>query len=207
MRRRNSDTKVIRLFAFYEDNEIEATPSSDPTEHLEESNVVPGTETVRDASTGERYQFLRDYTISNSTGEITVQSGSEIADGQTLEIEYDCKVSGTYEADAYASDPRTDRTETITGLTTERGCELAAKLIVDTTSSPRWEADVVTPATEHVDGLLEAIDVDGIASVAMSVYDLEITPERLSLRLGSRKRAEDLIFSRSYNDSRCDWIK
>ncbi|WP_265108227.1 hypothetical protein [Halosolutus halophilus] len=27
----------------------------------------------------------------------------------------------------------------------------------------------------------------------MSVYDFEITPERLSLRLGSRKRGEDSI--------------
>ncbi|WP_265112274.1 glycine-rich protein [Halosolutus halophilus] len=160
---------------------------------LEQSNLVPGTETVRDASTGENYQYLRDYTISNSTGEITVQSGGEIADGQTLEVEYDFKITGTYEDDAYAGDPRHDRTETINGLTTERGCELAAKLIVDTASTPRWEADVEIPAAEHVDGLLEAINVDGVAGEAMSVYDLEITPERLSLRLGSRKRAEDSI--------------
>ncbi|WP_320443090.1 fibronectin type III domain-containing protein [Halosolutus halophilus] len=160
---------------------------------LEQSTLVPGTETVRDASTGENYQYLRDYTISNSTGELTVQSGGEIADGQTLEVEYDYKVTGTFEADSYAGDPRTDRTKTINGLTTERGCELAAKLIVDTASTPRWEADVEIPAAEYVNGLLEAIDVDGIAGEAMSVYDLEITPERLSLRLGSRKRAEDSI--------------
>ncbi|WP_436344491.1 fibronectin type III domain-containing protein [Natronorubrum sp. FCH18a] len=158
-----------------------------------EENVIPGTETVRDVESEERYEYLRDYTMDNSSGTIEPLATGDIEDGQELDVEYDFKVSGTFEHADYDGDPRHDRVETINGLTTVRGCELAAKLIVDTTSTPRWEADVEIPAGEHVDRLLEAFDVDGVAGEAMSVYDLDVSAGQLSARLGSRKRAEDAI--------------
>ncbi|MFC6765442.1 fibronectin type III domain-containing protein [Natrinema soli] len=160
---------------------------------LENQYVVSGSEAVRDADTGERYEYLRDYIIQKPTGTLEVLSNGSIADGQTLEVEYDYKVSDSYEADEYDGEARYDREETINAITTERGCELAAKLIVDTTSTPRWEADVEIPAGDRVGGLLEALDVDGIAGEVMSVYSLDVTPERLSLRLGSRSRVEETV--------------
>ncbi|WP_254766498.1 glycine-rich protein [Salinilacihabitans rarus] len=160
---------------------------------LAHTNLIPGTETVRDADTGERFEYLQDYTLQNTTGTIELLADGSITDGQPLEVSYNYKVSGTYEADAYDGDPRYDRTATISGITTERGCELAAKLIVDTTSEPRWEADVEIPASAALDGLLEALDLEAVPGEAMSVYDLTVSPERLSLRLGSRERVRETI--------------
>ncbi len=160
---------------------------------LEHTNLISGTETVRDADSGERFEYLQDYTIQNTTGTITFLADGSITDGQEIEISYNYKVSGTYEADAYDGDPRYDRTATISGITTERGCELAAKLIVDTAADPRWEADVEIPASAALDGLLEALDLEGVPGEAMSVYDLTVSPERLSLRLGSRERVRETI--------------
>lgn len=159
----------------------------DEAVELGQQNLIPGSDVVRDAETGERYERGRDYDLENGAGLLTPLSVGAVDAGTTLEVEFDYSISGTFEHEDYAGDPRTDDVVTISGLSTVRSCELAAKLLVDTLSEPRFEADFTIPADAiaELPGLLEAFAIEELGE-RQSVYQLESGPDGATGRQGSR---------------------
>ncbi len=172
------------------------TITADPgtTVDLVQDSLIPGTEVVRDADTDERYRYGRDYDVGNATGTFTVTTGGAISSGQTLEIEYEFKVSGSYAADEFDGDARNETVVDLPSISTARGCELAAKILVDELKTARWEADVEIPPAETAPiSLVEEIDVDMLPGDELVVYGLQESPSGLRLRLGSRDRIDDVV--------------
>ncbi len=136
----------------------------------------------------------RAWFVNNSVGELTIRSGGAISSGQDLEVEYEFKIEGSYAADEFDGDARNETVVNLPSISTARGCELAAKILVDELKTARWEADVQIPPGDLSDvSLVEALDLEAVPDEAMSVYELEQTPEGLQLRLGSRDRIRDAL--------------
>lgn len=159
---------------------------------MSETGVTPGSEIVRDPDSGERFRPDLDYVIRGNAGEFVAREAGRIEDGQTVELDYEYQVSGTYTHPDYDGDPRESIAESIPELASERACEQVAMVLVDELSEPLWEADVEIPAGEDI-SLIEALDLEDVPGEGMSVYEIDETPEALSLRLGSRNRVRDTV--------------
>ena len=162
---------------------------------LGETDVVRGKEEIRDSG-DERLRTGLDYELHGADGEIRILEGSSVDAGETLTIDYDYTVTGTYEHADYGGDTRQKRTVSIPAARSERACEQAAKVIVDEASVPRWEADV-TIAYEDVQDirLSDTLDIDAVPGDAEVVRELgdEGSQSGVSLRLGNRKAASERV--------------
>ncbi|ADD05207.1 uncharacterized protein Nmag_1631 [Natrialba magadii ATCC 43099] len=174
-----------------EDEEIDAVAGEAVS--LEEENIITGTERVRSAEDGTRYRPNLDYQLRTGAGGLDIRESGGIADGEELVVDYEYNVSGSYEHDDYDGDPRTEIVEEIPQATTERACAQAARVLVDELHEPRYEAQLTIPAGEAIDGLLGALDLEGLPGGPLSVYEVDETPAGLELRLGSRSRVSDVV--------------
>lgn len=159
---------------------------------LDEQNVIPGSERVTDDD-GTTFRPGIDYDLYAGSGDLEIREGGDIDDAQTLVVDYDHNVSNSYAHDEYDGDARTELVEQIPQASTERACGQVAKVLVDELSAPRWEADVTIPSRDAVDGLIEALDLDEIPGDAMSVYEIDESPDGLRLRLGNRSQVSETV--------------
>ena len=162
---------------------------------LAEDDVVRGKEAIRDEN-GERLRVGLDYELHGAAGEITILEGGRVDEGETMEVDYDYTVTGTYEHPDYDGNTREARTESISAARSERACEQAAKVIVDEASVPRWEADVTITYEDVQDiRLSDTLDIDAVPGDAEVVRELgdEGSQSGVSLRFGNRKAASERV--------------
>lgn len=166
------------------------TAVSLPDDRLQADTVV-----VEAADTGERYRRGgdADYVVDAQAGTISTQSGGDIADGQTLTVDYRHQAFATYD-DGTASPDIADTVE-IPALRTDFACKQAARLIVNEVSTPLRTATATVPPDATDWSVVEALDPPIVPTdgTALHVRTVESTPRQTVLELGNRKTAADVV--------------
>ncbi|WP_435346034.1 fibronectin type III domain-containing protein [Haloarchaeobius sp. HRN-SO-5] len=162
---------------------------------LGEAPVITGSERVLDQTTGTPYDYGEDYTVDWAAGEVTALSTGDITDGETVDVEYRYKTTGTYQDSSYSGDPSTAITRRVPELTSERACETFAFRLVDELKTPLWTASVELSSLQDTPvSLVDALTLDGVpAGTPLEVWTLDNTPTGVRLQLGSRDDIEQTV--------------
>uniref|UniRef100_UPI003EB72B2D hypothetical protein n=1 Tax=Haloarchaeobius sp. HRN-SO-5 TaxID=3446118 RepID=UPI003EB72B2D len=156
--------------------------------------VIAGSERVIDQSTSMEYDHGADYTLDWATGEVTALATGAIGDGETVDVEYRYKITGSYETDSYSGDPGTAITRRVPELTSERACETFAYRVVDELKRPLWTASVDVVDVDTRVSLVDALTLDAVpAGTPLEVWSLDNTPTGVRLQLGSRDDISETV--------------
>ncbi|NEU57097.1 fibronectin type III domain-containing protein [Halorussus sp. MSC15.2] len=191
------DKAVIKGAAQPVQSEEFSAPSFDTWVNLAKSGFVPGTDIVRNPSTGTVYTVQEDYKLDRQNGQIKLVSGSNggsTSTDTTYEIDYKFKTEGSYTASSAGSDPNTV-VRTVSGLTTNQACKNAALYLVQRVQEPLWEATVTVPKTEASRSLVDDLLLEDLPTQGerMEVQEIEQTPKQVMLKLGSRQSLGETI--------------
>ncbi len=170
------------------------TSNHDSWVDLNQANLVPATNIVRDPSTGTVYSLGSDYELDRSQGRIKVLSSGSMSDATTYEVDYEYKTQGSYTASGAGSDPDTI-VRTISSLASNRACEQAALYLIQRVQEPLWEATVTLPKNDAGRSLVDDLALEDLPTQGerMEVQQIEQTPERVVLQLGSRQSVGEVI--------------
>ncbi len=170
------------------------TSNHDSWVDLNQANLVPATNIVRDPSTGTVYSLGSDYDLDRSQGRIKVLSSGSMSDATTYEVDYEYKTQGSYTASGAGSDPDTI-VRTISNLASNRACEQAALYLIQRVQEPLWKATVTLPKDDAGRSLVDDLALEDLPtqSERMEVQQIEQTPERVVLQLGSRQSVGEVI--------------
>jgi hypothetical protein len=158
---------------------------------LENDNILELTETVYDSSTGTLYENGPDYRMNWSSGSIEVLSSGSMSDNTEYTIDYRWKPIATSSTASVSSPPRT-KTFNISGLTSIRECEIAARRIKQTSQSPLWLVDVTIPREEAGFNLVNELSIGALPiDRFLRVNNIQESPSEIRMKLGSRKSLED----------------
>jgi len=162
---------------------------------LDEDELVTAKESVRAASDGTLYENKVDYTVDYKNGSITALSDGNIADGQSIIVDYLYEPVGTYEAPNY--DPAADRalpSKKINSVTTQRQADQAALVLQQNLDTPLVEATVTLSRADAQRSLIEALQLlDLPTNRKLETQSVENSPEQVVLQLGSRDQIEEVI--------------
>ncbi|KZX49303.1 hypothetical protein [Haloarcula sp. K1] len=162
---------------------------------LDEDELVTAKESVRAASDGTLYENKVDYTVDYKNGSITTLSDGNIADGQSIIVDYLYEPVGTYEASDY--DPSTDRalpSKKINSVTTQRQAEQGALVLQQNLDTPLVEATVTLSRADAQRSLIEAVQLSDLPTdVNLETQSVENSPEQVVLQLGSRDQIKEVI--------------
>lgn len=154
----------------------------------------PADITVTSSDGATTYDRGTDYEFDPQDGTITALSGGQIADGETLLVDYRSRVRGVYEAPSWDGDESDATTETIPAATTDRSAESAALILVDIASEPITSADVVIEDLQPGTQLVEVISfVDLPTDSSFEVYSVSNDGGRIALRLGTRDTIDEVV--------------
>lgn len=164
---------------------------------LRESDLIGGTEAVRDPDTGTQFDRGADYELDREAGRIRITAESAMTAGTTYEISYQSEVAGTYTVDDAPADPR-ELVRQISGVTTTQQAEQAAFALADELADPRYAADIVIPEDRVTFDPAEALPLTTLslpdAATPLEVEGQpELTPRGLAARLGSRDTIEQSL--------------
>ena len=152
---------------------------------LDQSELVSGSDIVRDPDSGATYELGIDYELDRTQGRIKVLSGGGMADGSVSEIDYEYKPVGSYTAPDAGSDPKTI-VRTRPGLASNRACDQAALYLIQRVQEPRWSAEVTVP---HIAGmsLVDAVAWTGLPTRGerVEIQDIQQAPGQTVLHLGN----------------------
>lgn len=167
---------------------------------LAESDIITGSEVVRDDSSGTQYARGDDYEMDYSDGEIRATNDSALTLSNTYAIDYRYEISGTYTIDNPPSNPTT-LVRTIPGIVNARQAEQIAYVIAEVdpaTMNPRYEGTVQLPRADASFDPLEALnlpdlDLPDVATPLAIRGEPEATPEGVQARVGSSSRLEAVL--------------
>lgn len=150
-------------------------------------------ERVYDSDTGEVFVRGVDYSMDYSAGEITVLASGDMADATQYAIDYTWQTFGEF--DNGAASPVEGPPQEIPGLTSDRQCQQAARIIVDVVEHPIHEFRLVVPADEAGWSVVEAFDFDQVPTFGqrVEVNDVENTPAQTVLVGNSRRSIGDVV--------------
>lgn len=170
------------------------TSTHDTWVGLNNANLVPSTNIVRDPSTGATFELGSDYELDRTDGRIKVLSGGAMDDATTYEIDYQFKTEGSYTSSDAGSDPDTV-VRTISSITSNRGCDQAALYLIQKVQDPLWKATVTVPKAEAGRSLVDDLLLSDLPTYGnrMELRDIEQTPEEVVLHLGSRQSVSDYV--------------
>lgn len=165
---------------------------------LAENDIVEGSEEVRDTSSGTVYTRNQDYKFTTSStngyleGKITTLSNGAIADGQSLEIDYEYRVSNTRTKNGVTNPD--ERTETIPSLATSRACGLVAEQLVQNLSTPQYRVQVTIPPDEVDFSVVDDLTIEQLPfDTSHQVLDVSKESGQVLVTLGTRQSAGDII--------------
>ncbi|WP_238398179.1 hypothetical protein [Halorussus salinus] len=152
---------------------------------LAESELVAGTQIVRDPATGSSgFEQGADYALDRTQGRIKALSGGSLADGAAYEIDYEFKPVGEYTAADAGESPRTV-VRTRPELASVRACQQAALYLIQRVQEPQWSARVVVPHVADI-SLVDALSWAELpADKRLEVQEIEQTPRETVLHLGN----------------------
>lgn len=155
---------------------------------LQENNIIQGSTVVQDATSGTTYDRGQDYELRRLSGELKTLSAGNIGNGDTLEIDYQFKVVGSYQSPDY--DPSTDQSQVfdLPGLPTAEAAEQTALFLHRQISVPVYTVTVDLSREVGERSLVEsrafdAVPTDGTKKVINSTE----TPSGTQLQLASRR--------------------
>jgi hypothetical protein len=163
--------------------------SSESYDNIADDHIVEGSEVVYDSS-GDEYERGVDYEIDYLNGRIkTLNGGSAPVD--TMFVDYRYKAYASY--DNGTANPR-EQVYDNTSLNNDGLCTVAAKIIVDRAGDPLWEADVIIPKQPVGWNVIDKVNPEELPSTEnLQIRDIIETPEKLVLRMASRRSAGEII--------------
>jgi hypothetical protein len=162
---------------------------------LAESNIVPGSESVRNSG-GTNFDRSDDYEMDYTDGEIKITSNSAMTQNNSYLINYGKEVRGSY-TEPGASGPD-ELVETINAVQSNRLAQQFAFTIVDDFADPRYSGTLRIPRADVTFDPLEALNLTNLnlptAATPLEISGSpEITPEGIRLRLESRSEVEERL--------------
>lgn len=150
-------------------------------------------ETVTSSDGATTYDRGVDYELRPNAGELQALSTGSISDGETLSVEYDRHIVGTYESPEYdGTYPVLE--ETLPAVTTQRNAEQAALTAVRVASEPITTASVTVSGLSSDVDLVDALSVDALpVSEALEQWDVSNSPRETTVQLGSRDPVEETL--------------
>lgn len=158
---------------------------------LTESDIQLGRSVVTD-STGTVYVEGSDYKIDPQRGRVKALESGDLTDGNSYEIDYSYRPSGTATVDNPPSNPKTETVD-LPELPSDRACQHAAKRILAQTDTPLLEGVVTIPSDQAGWNIVEAVNFDVLPFDNLDVRDIENTPDSTVLKFGSRQSLGDVV--------------
>lgn len=169
---------------------------SDYDSHLGvgQSWLVPGSETVVNADTGNELGYPEDYEVLWRQGSIALTDTGDGELDQDYDISFSWKIRGEYELPEADTDPRTIEREVPTAATRFECEQIALGLIKELQLAP-IEAQVTIPRDDVSSGnLTRVIDLEQLpVDRSLRVNDLAHTPESVQLDLGLRADVQEIV--------------
>lgn len=171
----------------------EITLSGTANTPLALDTLVPGSETVR-AADDTRYVRGNDYSIEYSTGQLARESGGNIADGETVFVDYRYKPNGSFQT-GDASE-RTRIRESFIGAVNDSICRGIAYYLVQRLKSP------VVGATATIDdvppglSLLDVFAADPLPSDVTDSYYIQsasVSEGQVQATIQSRRPTNEIV--------------
>jgi hypothetical protein len=166
---------------------------------LNNEDIVPGSETVRDPTDGTNFDRGDDYEVNWQDGEIRITTDGALSSGTEYAIDYRYEVSGSY-TDPNAPTGFRERDVDIPAVTSERNAEQIAYTLVeiDGFNEPRYSANITVPPGVVTFDAVEALPLDTLDlpddAGALDVEEPpQVTPQGTTFRLGTRERLEDRL--------------
>lgn len=165
---------------------------------LVRQNLITGSETVYDESSGENFDRGEDYEIRYSDGEIRATVSGDLEAGETYRIDYRYEAQGTYELPG-SSDPVEDEfVAQFPGVTSSRLAEQIAFVVAGDFSDPRYTASVripeVPPTFDPTESLpAEQFSLPNSAGTFEPSSQPTITPIGLDITYGTRLDSEQTL--------------
>jgi hypothetical protein len=159
-------------------------------------NLIPGTERVVRVSDGTEFDPIQDYRLDYLRGEFRLVQTGDISPGDTLEITYQHKPTGRFEAGQFGGDPRADQTFDIGRATTPSACQQAAQRIVRQTPAARIEARVDVSDLDPTTSVIRSL---GVAELDIpqefDIQGFDNAPGDSVIRLGTARPVEEIVAS------------
>lgn len=159
-------------------------------------NLIPGTERVVRVSDGTEFDPIQDYRLDYLRGEFRLVQTGSISPGDTLEITYQHKPTGRFEAGQFSGDPRADQTFDIGRATTPSACQQAAQRIVRQTPDARIEARVDVSDLDPTTSVIRSL---GVAELDIpqefDIQGFDSVPGDSVIRLGTARPVEEIVAS------------
>lgn len=167
---------------------------------LNNDDIVPGSETVRDPDTGDNFDRGADYEVDWQPGEIKAVGSGDLTSGDEFAIDYRFEVSGSFEDPDAPADFR-ERDVDIPAVTSQTNAEQIAYVLVevDGFNAPRYAADVTVPPSVATFDVVEALPLDTLEQLPDDLGPLEVeepprvTPRGTEFVLGTRPPLEERL--------------
>ncbi|GAA3882693.1 hypothetical protein [Haloarcula argentinensis] len=167
------------------------TAQHDTAVPLDEDELVHGRESVYDPSSSDEFVEGQDYRLNAQPGELVALSSGNISDGQEVAIDYGYRPVG--ESETSVSDPHTI-VRSITGLTSDRECELIAMQLASELDTPVTEGTVTLSADRTDWSLVESRAFAALPTAEqVDIHDAQPSASGTDLRIGSRQPLEEII--------------
>jgi hypothetical protein len=159
---------------------------------LSQDNLVEGSESVFDSSTGTEFDRSDDYEMDYLNGEIQTLAAGNMSDATTYRIVYNHKPQASY-TKAGVSSPKTI-VRTIPSLQSSQTAEQLAFVLVDKFGSPVYSATATIPDTVGW-SVIDEIDPDRIPAAGnrLQISSLTTTPEAVVADLANRERVDEFL--------------
>ncbi|MBX0325796.1 fibronectin type III domain-containing protein [Halomicroarcula sp. F13] len=160
---------------------------------LDNSPVVEGSGRVA-ATDGTVYVEGEDYEFNRLPGELVALSGGAISDGESLLVDYNWKVSGSYTAPDAPSSPKT-LVRDVPSLPSSRGCEQAALYLYRVVDEPLVEAEATLDELPPTVSIVETLTIPDLptAGEAVELRDIQQSTGSPTVLLGSRSTISDAL--------------
>jgi hypothetical protein len=157
---------------------------------LNESDIIPNSESVRTQNGDTVFTRDEDYEMDWSGGRIRITDDGDMVAATTYEISYRAEVKETYTDSSAPANPRT-LTVNFPGVTSTRQAEQLAFVLVKDLKDPRWVGDVTIPPSVTDFDVVEALPLTklGLPSGASPFFIPEPprqTPRGTEFRLESQ---------------------
>lgn len=160
---------------------------------LDHANVVEGSGRV-EATDGTVYEEDVDYELNRLPGELVALSGGAISDGESLVVDYQWKVSGSYTAPDAPASPKT-LVRDVPSLPSSRGCEQAALYLYRVVDEPLVEAEATLDELPPTVSIVETLTIPDLptAGEAVELRDINQSESSPTVLLGSRSTIGDAL--------------
>jgi len=161
---------------------------------LAESEILVGSESVYDASTGEQFVRGADYELNRETGEIKITNSGDMSVNTVYEIDYRHEIKATSTADNAPAAPR-ELVEEVPGVSSVRQAEQIAFTLVRQFNDVSYAVDLTIPSDELDFDVLDAFTLENL-DIPQAATPLEVrgspteTPRGLRIRLGTQSEIE-----------------